>query len=69
MHYGGQRIALHDRAERRHRIITHPPHHQGIPLGGERTGGKILIQVGETAPAVEVRSLAAYSSLAIGGAR
>lgn len=38
-------------------------------LGGERTGGKILIQMRETAPAVEVRSLAAYESLAIGGAR
>jgi hypothetical protein len=69
VYYGGQRIALHGRAERRHQIITHPPHHHGIPLGSERTGGKILIQMRETAPAVEVRSLAAYENLAIGGAR
>jgi hypothetical protein len=27
--YGGQRIAVHARAERRHQI-THRPHHQGI---------------------------------------
>jgi len=69
VHYGGQRIAVHARAERRHQIITHRPHHQGIPLGHERTGGKILVQMRETAPSVEVRSLAAYESVAMGGAR
>ena len=42
---------------------------QGIPLGGERSGGKILIQMRETAPSVEVRPLAAYESAAMGGAR
>ena len=31
--------------------------------------GKILIQMRETAPSVEVRSLAAYESAAMGGAR
>jgi hypothetical protein len=69
VHYGGQRIAVHARAERRHQIITHRPHHQGIPLGSERSGGKILIQMRETAPSVEVRPLAAYESVAMGGAR
>ena len=63
-----QRIAVHARAER-HKIITHPPHHQGIPLGNQRTGGKILIQMRETAPSVEVRPLAAYESAAMAGAR
>jgi hypothetical protein len=29
--------------------------HEGIPLGGERTGGKILIQMREASPSVEVR--------------
>jgi transposase len=67
VHYGGQRIAVHARAERRHQVITYRPHHQGIPLGGDRSSGKILIQMRERGPAVEARSLAAYESLA-GGA-
>jgi hypothetical protein len=33
VHHGGQRVAVHSRAERRHQIITYPPHHEGIPLG------------------------------------
>jgi len=69
VHHGGQRIAVHSRAERRHQVITQRPHHEGIPLGGERTGGKILVQMRETAPSVEVRPLAAYESVAMGGAR
>ena len=69
VHHGGQRIAVHPRAERRHQILTHRSHHQGIPLGNERSGGKILIQMRETAPSVEVRPLAAYESVAMGGAR
>ena len=69
VHYGGERIAAASPAERRHQIITHRPHHEGIPLGGERSGGKILVQMRETAPSVEVRPLAAYESLAMGGAR
>ena len=60
---------MHARAERRHQIVTHRPHHQGITLGSEKTGGKILIQMRETAPSVEVRTLAAYESVAMGGAR
>jgi transposase len=69
VHCGGQRIAAHTRAGRRHQIITHRPHHEGIPLGSERGGGKILIQMWETAPSVEVRPLAAYESVAMGGGR
>jgi hypothetical protein len=69
VHHGGRCIAVHSRAERRHQVITQRPHHEGIPLGGERTGGKILIQMRETAPSVEVRPLAAYESVAMGGAR
>jgi hypothetical protein len=53
--YGGQRIALHSRAERRRQVITHPPHHEGIPLGNAHGGGKILIQTREVAPSMEVR--------------
>lgn len=67
VHYGGQRIALHSRAVHRHQVITYPPHHTGIPLGSHRGGGKILVEMRETAPSVEVRSLAAYESVARGG--
>jgi hypothetical protein len=63
-----QRIALHARASRRHLVVTRAEHHQSIPLGAERRGGKILVQIRETAPAVEVRSLEAYESVA-GGRR
>jgi hypothetical protein len=68
VHHGGQRIAVLSQAERRHQIITYPPHHEGIPLGSERSG-KILVQMREMAPSVEVRSLAAYESAAMGGLR
>jgi transposase len=69
VHYGGQRIAVHSRAARRHQVVTQRPHHEGIPLGSERSGGKILVQMRETAPSVEIRPLAAYESVAMGGAR
>jgi transposase len=69
VHYGGLQIARHQRATRRHQAITERPHHEGIPLGGERRNGKILVQMRETAPTVEARPLAAYESLAIGGAQ
>jgi hypothetical protein len=36
---------------------------------GTPGGEKILIRVRESAPSVEVRPLAAYESVAIGGAR
>jgi len=69
VHYGGQRIAVHEPAAQRHQVITHRPHHEGIPLGGERASGKTLIQMRETAPEVEVRPLATYENLAMGGAQ
>ena len=65
VHYGGQRIAVHPRAAHKHQVVTHVPHHEGIPLGGAKVGGKILIQMRERAPEVEKRSLAAYESLAM----
>lgn len=66
VHYGGERIAVHRRASGKHQILTVPGHHQGIPLGARRPAGKILIHMQQGAPAVEVRSLAAYESV-IGG--
>ena len=44
-------------------------HHEGIPLGRREPESKMLVQMRETAPAVEVRPLAAYESVAMGGAR
>jgi len=66
---GGERIAVHARAARPHQVVTQPVHHAGIPLGGEGRGGKILIHLREMAPVVEARPLAAYESLAVGGAQ
>jgi transposase len=63
---GAERIALHDRAAR-HQVVTHAEHHRGIPLSGG-CGDKILVHLRETAPVVETRPLAAYESLAVGGA-
>ncbi len=60
VHYGGERIAVHARASARHQLITEGAHHQGIPLGIESVGEKILIRMRETAPSVEARPLAAY---------
>ncbi len=66
---GRERIALHAKAQRKHGVVTLAAHHQGIPLGGRRTEGKILIHVRQTAPAVEIRPLAAYESAASEPAR
>src|SRR5689334_1564935 len=66
---GRARIAVHPRARRKHEVVTFPPHHQGIPLGARRADSKILIQVRQSAPVVESRSLLAYESVASGGGR
>ena len=65
--HGAERIAVHDRAMKRHLVITHGQHHAGIPLG-IRQSGKTLIHIVESAPMVERRPLAVYDSLAFGGA-
>jgi len=46
-----------------------PPDHHGIPLGARRADSKILIQVQQSAPIVERRSLLAYESAVNGGGR
>jgi transposase len=56
---GQEQIAVHDRASRRHQIVTQAVHHQGIPLGARRER-KTLIHLTQNAPVVEVRPLAAY---------
>jgi hypothetical protein len=68
VHYGGERIASHSRVSGKHQIVTVPEHHRGIPLGGRGPSTKTLIHIQQSAPIVEVRSLAAYESVA-GGAQ
>ena len=65
--HGAERIAVHDRAMRRHLVITHGQHHAGIPLGIKQSG-KTLIHIVQSAPQVERRPLAVYDSVALGGA-
>jgi hypothetical protein len=67
--YGGARIAEHSRAPRRHTVMTRAEHHHGIPLGAAGRGSKIVVHIRESAPAVEIRPLAAYESVAVGGGR
>ena len=64
---GNERIAVHQRAARKHQVITQHGHHEGIPLGGEIADRKVLVQIREQAPSVESRPLAAYDQLAMGG--
>jgi transposase len=66
VHYGGERIALHARASGKHQILTVPEHHHGIPLGIRGPSTKMLVHIQQAAPAVEIRSLAAYESVAGG---
>jgi len=63
---GAERIAAHASAGR-HRVVTCPEHHRGIPLGPKRRDNKIVIHLRQTAPVVEARSLAAYETVASGG--
>jgi transposase len=66
--YGRERIAVHNQAPRKHAVVTQTEHHRGIPLGA-RQERKILIRIQDTAPVVEIRPLAAYESVAVGGGR
>jgi transposase len=66
--YGAQQIAVHAPALRKHEIVRNPEHHAGIPLGA-RQERKTLVHIRQTAPVVEIRPLAAYESVAAGGAR
>jgi len=65
---GGEIIARHLSSEQRHQVVTQREHHAGIPLGCKPTG-KTVIRIQQGAPVVETRSLAAYESLAVGGAQ
>lgn len=64
---GHDRIATHAVCTGRHQVLTHPPHHQGIPFSGTmpRSPAKIAIQV--SSPQVEVRPLAIYEAVGTGG--
>jgi transposase len=64
--FGQKPIAIHQKASRRHSVVTRSEHHAGIPLGSAPSQ-KIQIQIRETAPSVDVRPLAAYENAATGG--
>ncbi|MDO9080917.1 MAG: IS21 family transposase [Desulfuromonadales bacterium] len=66
--YNAGPIATHRPAARRHEVVRQAEHHEGIPLGTERRGGKTLIQIRERAPEVETRLLDAYERVALEGA-
>ena len=66
--YSAERIAVHTPAKSRHQTVTVGHHHAGIPTYNSQSG-KTLIHIAQGAPVVEHRSLAAYESLACGGAR
>jgi transposase len=65
--YSAERIAEHTPASRRHQVVTLRHHHVGIPAHS-RESAKTLIHIVQSAPSVEHRPLAAYESLACGGA-
>ena len=67
--HGAERIAVHGRAVVRHQVVTCEEHHSGIPLNATKHNGKTLVHIRERAPVVEVRPLAAYESVAAGGAQ
>lgn len=64
--YGAYPIARHERAQHKHQTVRVAEHHEGIPLGA-RQERKTLVHIRQTAPVVEVRPLAAYESVAMGG--
>jgi transposase len=66
--YSTERIAVHTPAAGRHQVVTLNHHHIGIPTHS-RESSKTLIHIAQTAPVVEQRPLAAYESLACGGAQ
>jgi hypothetical protein len=66
---GRQSIARHRKAERKHSVLTFPPHHEGIPLGVRGNPAKTVIHLRQSMPVVEARPLEAYESLASGGSR
>lgn len=68
VHWGDERIAAHPSAAGKHRAIIRPDHHTGIPLSALRHSAKIQIHFREMAPEVEVRPLATYEVMALGGA-
>ena len=63
---GSERIAMHSQAVGQHQVVTRSEHHAGIPLSGQLRG-KTLIHIQQSAPVVEVRSLAVYESACLAG--
>jgi len=68
IHSGDRRIAEHEQAPRRHTVVRHPEHHEGIALGA-RQQRKTLVHIRSQAPVAEIRPRDAYESVALGGER
>lgn len=66
--HGARCIAEHHAAPSKHVVVCNLEHHEGIPLG-VRQDRKTLVHIRQTAPLVEIRSLDAYESVALGGGR
>jgi len=62
----GERLALHPLCAARHQILTEPAHHHGIPLGPIGRTARAMVHIRLGAPAVEVRPLAVYDTVAGG---
>ena len=60
--WGASRIATHTLVAQGHQVVTSAHHHQDIPLGAKNSA-KTLVQIQQSAPTVEHRSLSAYDSL------
>jgi hypothetical protein len=64
--YGSSAVTQHASAPRKHMAIRKAGRHEGIPLGA-RQEHKTLVHIRQAAPMVEIRSLAAYESVAVVG--
>jgi transposase len=64
----GQRLAVHPLCQGRHQVLTEPAHHQGMPLGPIGQSARTMVHIRLRAPAVEVRPLAVYDTVAGGDA-
>jgi len=62
----GERLALHPLCPIRHQVLTEPAHHHGIPLGPLGRSARAMVHIRLSAPAVEVRPLAVYDTVAGG---
>ena len=70
---GRERIAMHGKAQRKHSVLTFPPHHQGIPLGARRAEGKRMsawpTEVGDEHPDRAIADVTGDAGIESGGSQ